>query len=46
MGAQRDEYDQIIGYELLDYDSKEDILMLGLQYNFKRIFILAYKPTK
>jgi len=36
VGAQRDEYDQIIGYELLDYDSKEDILMLGLQYNFTK----------
>jgi hypothetical protein len=34
VGAQRDEYDQIVGYELLDFDSKEDIMMLGLQYNF------------
>ena len=36
VGAQRDEYDQIVGYELLDFDSKEDILMLGLQYNFTK----------
>jgi len=34
VGAQRDEYDQVVGYELLDFDSKEDIVMLGLQYNF------------
>ena len=34
VGAQRDEYDQIVGYELLDFDSKEGIMMLGLQYNF------------
>ena len=34
VGAQRDEYDQIVGYELLDFDSKEDIMLLGLQYNF------------
>ena len=36
VGAQRDEYDQVVGYELLDFDSKEDILMLGLQYNFTK----------
>ena len=29
VGSQRDEYDQVVGYELLDFDSKEDILMLG-----------------
>ena len=34
VGAQRDEYDQVVGYQLLDFDSKEDIMMLGLQYNF------------
>ena len=34
VGAQRDEYDQVVGYELLDFDSKEEILMMGLQYNF------------
>ena len=34
VGAQRDEYDQIIGYKLLNFDSKEKIMMLGLQYNF------------
>jgi len=34
VGAQRDEYDQVVGYELLDFDSKEEILLLGLQYNF------------
>jgi len=34
VGAQRDEYDQVVGYKLLNFDSKEDIMMLGLQYNF------------
>ena len=34
VGAQRDEYDQIVVYELLYFDSKEDIMLLGLQYNF------------
>jgi hypothetical protein len=34
VGAQRDEYDQVVGYKLLNFDSKEDIMVLGLQYNF------------
>jgi len=34
VGAQRDEYDQVVGYKLLNFDSKEGVMMLGLQYNF------------
>ena len=34
VGAQRDGYDEVVGYELLNFDSKEDILLLGIQYNF------------
>ena len=43
---QRDEYDQVVGYELLDFDSKEDILMLGLQYNFTNDIYFSLQTNK
>ena len=44
--SQRDEYDQVVGYELLDFDSKEDILMLGLQYNFTNDVYFSLQTNK
>ena len=46
VGSQRDEYDQIVGYKLLDFDSKEDILMLGLQYNFTNDIYFSLQTNK
>jgi hypothetical protein len=46
VGSQRDEYDQVVGYELLDFDSKEDILMLGLQYNFTNDIYFSLQTNK
>ena len=46
VGAQRDEYDQVIGYELLDFDSQEKILLLGLQYNFTKDIYFSLQTNK
>ena len=46
VGSQRDEYDQVVGYELLDFDSQEDILMLGLQYNFTNDIYFSLQTNK
>lgn len=46
VGSQRDEYDQIVGYKLLDFDSKEDLLMLGLQYNFTNDIYFSLQTNK
>lgn len=46
VGSQRDEYDQIVSYKLLDFDSKEDILMLGLQYNFTNDIYFSLQTNK
>ena len=34
VGSERNDYDEIIGYDLYNYDSQESITLLGLQYNF------------
>lgn len=46
VGSQRDDYDQVVGYELLDFDSKEDILMFGLQYNFTNDIYFSLQTNK
>ena len=46
VGTERDGYDQAIGYELLNFDSKEDIMMLGLQYNFTNDIYFSLQTNK
>ena len=46
VGTERDGYDQAIGYELLNFDSKEDIMMLGLQYNFTDDIYFSLQTNK
>jgi len=46
VGVQRDEYDQIIGFELLDFNSKENIMLIGLQYNFTKDIYFSLQTNK
>ena len=46
VGAERDEYDQIIGYDLFDYDAEEKITLLGLQYNFTKDIYFSLQTNK
>jgi hypothetical protein len=46
VGAERDEYDQIVGFNLLDYDSEEKIMLIGLQYSFTDDIYLSLQTNK
>ena len=46
VGAERDEYDQIVGFDLFDYDAEEKIMLLGLQYNFTKDIYFSLQTNK
>ena len=44
--AERNEYDQIIDYNIENYDSKENIYLVGLQYNFTNDIYFSLQSNK
>ena len=45
-GAERNDYDEIIGYDLYNYDSQESIMLIGLQYNFTNDIYFSLQTNK
>lgn len=46
VGAERNDYDEIIGYDLYNYDSQESIMLIGLQYNFTNDIYFSLQTNK
>ena len=44
--TERNEYDQIIDYNIENYDSKENIYLVGLQYNFTNDIYFSLQSNK
>ena len=46
VGTERNNYDEIIGYDLYNYDSQESIMLIGLQYNFTNDIYFSLQTNK
>ena len=46
VGTERNDYDEIIGYDLYNYDSQESIMLIGLQYNFTNDIYFSLQTNK
>ena len=46
VGSERNDYDEIIGYDLYNFDSQESITLVGLQYNFTNDIYFSLQTNK